>query len=81
MSASDIIKTLGGRQSVAAITGARATAVGMWRRIGIPAKYWPVLVDHAAAHGLADITFASLRATKPPPPRAEAEQHFRQEAA
>jgi len=64
MTGSEIIQAFGGRQRLAALTGASPAAVGMWRRIGIPAKYWPELVDHAAKLGISNINFASLRASK-----------------
>jgi DNA-binding transcriptional regulator YdaS (Cro superfamily) len=80
MSPAEIITALGGKHALAALTGASPNAVTQWRRIGVPAKYWDVLVDHAAAKGVAGITFPALRATKPAPGRA-APGYLQQEAA
>lgn len=65
MTAPEIIHAFGGRQAIASLTGADPHAVTQWRRNGIPAKYWHVLVEHAGEHGLAGISFDVLRATKP----------------
>ena len=65
MTGAEIIEAFGGRQSMATLTGADPTAVTMWRRNGIPAKYWHVLVDHARQLRLPGVTFATLRDTKP----------------
>lgn len=65
MDAIRIIEALGGKHSLAALTGATPNAITQWRRIGVPAKFWPVLVDHAAAHDIPGITFDALRASKP----------------
>ncbi len=81
MTAPEIIEAFGGTASVADLTGARPNAVTQWRRIGIPSKYWDVLVERAATTGIGGITFASLRASKPtaasvsspPAPTPEAE--------
>jgi hypothetical protein len=70
MTTPEIIEALGGRQAVAEITGSHPAAVSMWRRNGVPAKHWHVLVDHAVRAGIAGITFASLQATKPEPAAA-----------
>lgn len=50
---------------MARITGANPGAVTQWRRIGIPARYWPDLVELAREQGMREITFGTLRATKP----------------
>lgn len=65
MTAADIIAAFGGRREMAAITGADPSAVTQWRRIGVPARYWPELVEQGAARGIEGITFDVLRATKP----------------
>lgn len=65
MTAAQIIAAFGGRQAMADLTGAKPDAVTQWRYIGIPAKYWPRLVDAAVAKKVAGITFAVLEATKP----------------
>jgi deoxyribodipyrimidine photolyase-like uncharacterized protein len=65
MSPTEIIQALGGKHELAALTGAKPNAVTQWHRIGIPSKYWDVVVEHAAARGIGQITFAVLRATKP----------------
>ena len=65
MTAADIIAAFGGRQAMADLTGALPDAVTQWRRIGIPARYWPELVEAAPGKGVGGITFAVLRATKP----------------
>ena len=56
MTPADIITALGGKHEVARITGATPNAVTQWRRIGVPAKFWHVLVEHSAH---------VLRGTKP----------------
>lgn len=66
MTPTDIIAAFGGRQPMAQITKAKPTAVTQWRRIGIPAKYWPDLVALAPGRGVEGLTFDVLRATKPP---------------
>lgn len=70
MDAAQIIDALGGRRAVADLTGAEPNAITQWRRIGVPAKYWPTLVERASALGVEGITFASLRCTKPAPASA-----------
>ena len=54
----------GGRRAVAAITGATPNAVAQWYRIGIPAKFWPILVDTAKTRKIDGITFDALASTK-----------------
>lgn len=73
MTGPEIIEAFGGRRSMAALTGADPSAVTQWRRNGIPAKYWHVLVDHARRHRIAGITYDSLKATKPGCPAAAPE--------
>lgn len=71
--AQEIIKgKFGGSRVVSKITGADRNAVSQWYRIGIPAKYWPALVDAAAARGLEGVTFDALAAAKPVTAKAEA---------
>lgn len=70
MTPADMIAALGGKHQVSALTGATPNAVTQWRRIGIPAKYWHVLVPHAEQAGIPGITFAALQATKPEPAAA-----------
>lgn len=65
MSASDIIAAFGGIKQLSGITGASTDAVRMWRQIGIPPRYWHVLVDLAGRAGVPGITFETLQATKP----------------
>lgn len=65
MTGPEIIAAFGGRQAIAALTGAEPANISMWRRNGVPAKFWPVLVEHAAAHDIPGITFDALRASKP----------------
>ena len=66
IAAREIIKDrFKGRRDVASITGATPNAVAQWYRIGIPPKYWPVLVDVARDRGVQDVTFDALAATKP----------------
>jgi hypothetical protein len=54
-----------GRRDVAEVTGAAPNAVAQWYRNGIPAKFWPALVETAETRGLKDITFEALAKTKP----------------
>lgn len=68
MNPSEIIEALGGRKAVCGITGATLGAVKQWDRIGVPAKYWPDLVQHAARSAIPGITFDALRAARPPAP-------------
>lgn len=63
--ARDIIKTLGGRDAVSRLTGATPNAVRAWYRIGVPYRYWDVLVNAATADALEGVTFDALRKTKP----------------
>lgn len=70
MTPAEIIAALGGKHEVSTLTGATPNAVTQWRRIGIPSKYWHVLVSHAEASGIPGITFAALQATKPEPAAA-----------
>jgi hypothetical protein len=65
MTPADIITALGGKHEVARITGATPNAVTQWRRIGVPAKFWHVLVEHSAQSGVSGISFDVLRGTKP----------------
>lgn len=65
MDATDIINALGGKHAVSTLTGAKPNAVTQWRRIGVPAKFWPVLVERAAEAGIEGITFDALRVSKP----------------
>jgi hypothetical protein len=65
MSALDIIAAMGGKHDLAALTGAKPNAVTQWRRIGIPSRYWHVLVEEAARRGIEGITFDALAASKP----------------
>jgi len=65
MTGAEIIEAFGGRQAIAVLTGADPAAVTQWRRNGIPAKYWHVLVDHARRLRLPGVTFEVLRQTKP----------------
>jgi hypothetical protein len=68
MAPAEIIAALGGKHEVARITGATPNAVTQWRRIGVPAKFWHVLVEHAAGAGVPGITFAVLQSSKPETP-------------
>lgn len=61
----DIIAAFGGRQATALLTGAAPAAVTQWRRIGIPSRYWHVLVEEAQRRGIDGITFDALAASKP----------------
>jgi hypothetical protein len=54
-----------GRQDVARVVGSTAKAVDQWHRIGVPSKFWPTLVNEAAARGIEGVTFDALQATKP----------------
>jgi hypothetical protein len=65
MTGPEIIEAFGGRQAIATLTGAEPDAVTQWRRNGIPAKYWHVLVAHAHTAGVPGITFEALRASRP----------------
>jgi hypothetical protein len=64
MNATQIIDAFGGRPAMATLTGANEQAVRQWGRIGVPSKYWHVLVRRAAETGVAGVTFEVLAATK-----------------
>lgn len=49
-----------GRHDVAEITGAAPNSVAQWYRNGVPAKFWPVLVDAAQVRSLKGVTFDAL---------------------
>ncbi len=66
MDAHRIIAALGGKRAVAELTGSKPNAVTQWHRIGIPFKFWHVLVDRAAQAGVDGVTFETLQGTKPP---------------
>jgi len=65
MTGPEIIEAFGGRQAISTLTGADPDAVTQWRRNGIPAKYWHVLVERAHAASIPGITFDALRASRP----------------
>lgn len=65
MTVTDIIKAFGGRQVVSLLTGAQPANISMWRTNGVPAKYWPALVEKARERGVEGVTFPVLEATKP----------------
>lgn len=69
MKAHDIIHAFGGRQVVAEIVGAKPTAVGMWRKNGVPSKYWPTLVNAAKLRRVRGVTFDVLQGSKPCSPK------------
>lgn len=60
-----IIEALGGRARVAELTGVKANAIRAWDRIGIPYRFWGLLSEHGAEHGLAEVTLEAMIATKP----------------
>jgi hypothetical protein len=64
MTASEIIQALGGRLSVAEITGAKPNAVTQWRKAGIPPFYWHKLVGAAAEKQIQGVTFETLQSTR-----------------
>jgi predicted RNA polymerase sigma factor len=59
-----IIAAFGGRAAVAALTEARVRTVEQWLRIGVPHKYFELLVTHARARGLRGISYETLYAAK-----------------
>lgn len=63
-STAQIIDALGGRDAVAALTGARPRTVEQWLRIGVPHKHFGLLVNQARVHGLHGITHEVLYAAK-----------------
>ena len=65
MDAHQIIVALGGKRVVAELTGSKPNAVTQWHRIGIPSKFWHVLVLRAEQSGVGGITFDTLQGTKP----------------
>jgi len=65
MTASEIIKQLGGPKKVAGITGAKPNAVTQWYYAGIPGRYWPEIIAAADEAEIAGVTFDVLRGTKP----------------
>lgn len=72
MDAHQIIVALGGKRAVAELTRSKPNAVTQWHRIGIPSKFWHVLVTHAEQSGVRGITFDTLQGTKPTPTQASA---------
>jgi hypothetical protein len=61
MDASQIIKLLGGPTKVAAITGARRSAVSNWNRAGIPARYWMPVLDAAKEKDLREVDVRAVQ--------------------
>ena len=59
-----IIAALGGRDAVAELTGARPRTVEQWLRIGVPHKYFGLLVETARRRGLRGLTHEALYAAK-----------------
>lgn len=49
MDASKIIRALGGATKLASLIGVGRSAVSMWPRNGIPARYWLTVARAAAA--------------------------------
>jgi len=72
MSAAAILEAFGGKHAVSGLTGASPNAVTQWRRIGIPSRYWHVMVEEAKAKRIKGITFEALKASKPMPAEAAA---------
>lgn len=61
-----IIQRFGGPKAVATEFKVSPSAPHNWRHDGIPAKFWHDFVAKAQERGIPDITFDTLKATKPP---------------
>ena len=59
-----IIAALGGRDAVAELTGARPRTVEQWLRIGVPHKYFGLLVSQARTRGIRGLTHEVLYSAK-----------------
>jgi hypothetical protein len=61
-----IIDLFGGNMALSKLVGRSDSAISRWRDNGIPPAFWPLILDLADAHGLADqITIEELRAGLP----------------
>ena len=60
-----IIDLFGGNTPLSQMTGRSDSAISRWRSNGIPPSFWPLILDLAAAHGLAEVTIDELRAGLP----------------
>lgn len=56
MTAAEIIDAFGGTRALADRLGLPRGAVANWRRLGIPARYWFSVLDHAEALHLRGVT-------------------------
>jgi DNA-binding transcriptional regulator YdaS (Cro superfamily) len=62
MDHSTIIDGLGGTFAVARAVGCDPSRVSRWRKVGIPAERFPVIVKLAKRHGLPEVTLEALYA-------------------
>ncbi len=62
-----VIKSLGGRASVARAFGLPAETVKSWPKRGIPARYWHRIVEMAAG-SMPELTAHELERTRPRSP-------------
>ena len=63
-STEDVLTAFGGKDQVAALTGAKPRAVEQWVRIGVPYRYFGLLVKEAHQRGIPGITHATLHTAK-----------------
>ena len=63
-STAQIISALGGRDGVAALTGAKPRTVEQWLRIGVPHKHFGLFVETARTRGFRGISHEALYAAK-----------------
>lgn len=63
MTVDDIIDACGGKEALKVRFGASRTAIYNWRHDGIPARFWPDVVQMADEAGKLSVTFEALRAT------------------
>lgn len=64
MDTDSIIDRLGGTGGTAAICGVSHPAVSVWRRRGIPPRYWKHVVDYAAENAIPGITWDTIQAAR-----------------
>jgi hypothetical protein len=62
MDHSTIIDQLGGTYAVAHAVGCNPSNVSRWRKVGIPAERFPIIVKLAARSGYREVTFEVLHA-------------------
>jgi len=62
MTAAEIVEAYGGTRALSQITGASRNAVAMWRRDGVPSKFWPLLARTPTPKGNKRVTLAILEA-------------------